>query len=72
MPITVTWDVMTVLNNMDRFNLVIDVIDRVPKLAQKAAHAKQAMQAKLTEHRLHIHEAGEDMQEIREWLWLEN
>ena len=60
---------MTVLNHMDRFNLVIDVIDRVPKLSSCAAHLKQTMRDKLTEHRLHIHEAGEDLPEIRQWQW---
>ena len=60
---------MAVLNNIDRFQLVIDVIDRVPKLGGSAALARQTMQNKLSDHRHYILEHGEDMPEIREWNW---
>jgi xylulose-5-phosphate/fructose-6-phosphate phosphoketolase len=60
---------MAVLNDIDRFNLVTDVLDRVPSLARDAAYGKQAMRDKLIEHEHYIHEHGEDMPEIREWQW---
>jgi xylulose-5-phosphate/fructose-6-phosphate phosphoketolase len=60
---------MVVLNDLDRFHLVADVIDRVPKLGPVAAYAKQAIRDKLIEHRQYIHEHGQDLPEIREWMW---
>jgi xylulose-5-phosphate/fructose-6-phosphate phosphoketolase len=60
---------MAVRNNIDRFQLVIDVIDRVPTLASSAALVRQAMHDKLSDHRHYIVEHGEDMPEIREWKW---
>lgn len=60
---------MVVLNDLDRFHLVIDVCDRVPKIGYDAAYVKQMMQDKLIEHRLYITEHGEDMPEIRDWKW---
>lgn len=60
---------MVVLNDLDRFHLVSDVIDRVPGLAVRAAHVRQAMRDKLFEHRQHIVRYGEDMPEIRAWGW---
>ncbi|MCD6733477.1 MAG: phosphoketolase family protein [Burkholderiaceae bacterium] len=60
---------MTVLNDLDRFHLVSDVIDRVPSLGYRAAHVKQLMRDKRTEHKQYIVEHGEDMPEIREWMW---
>jgi xylulose-5-phosphate/fructose-6-phosphate phosphoketolase len=60
---------MAVMNDIDRFNLVADVIDRVPKLGQQAAYVKQALRDKLIEHRQYIHRHGEDMPEIRNWRW---
>jgi xylulose-5-phosphate/fructose-6-phosphate phosphoketolase len=60
---------MVVLNDMDRFHLVSDVIDRVPQLGAKAAYAKQAIREKLIEHTQYIHKYGEDMPEILNWQW---
>lgn len=60
---------MTVRNEIDRFHLVGDVIDRVPKLGYLAAYAKQAIRDKLIEHKEYIRKYGEDMPEIRNWKW---
>jgi len=60
---------MTVLNDLDRFHLVMDVIDRVPKLEHKAAYLKQQMRDKLIEHRQYIEHHGQDMPEILTWKW---
>jgi xylulose-5-phosphate/fructose-6-phosphate phosphoketolase len=60
---------MVVRNDLDRFHLVSDVIDRVPKLVSIAAYAKQAVRDKLVEHREYIAKYGQDMPEIREWTW---
>ena len=60
---------MCVLNDMDRFHLVQDVIDRLPQLGSRAAYAKQAIRDKRVEHKLYIAEHGEDMSEIRDWKW---
>jgi xylulose-5-phosphate/fructose-6-phosphate phosphoketolase len=60
---------MTVLNDLDRFHLVEDVINRVPNLAVKAAHVKQEMHDKLLEHKEYICRYGDDMPEIRDWKW---
>jgi len=60
---------MVVLNDLDRYHLVMDVIDRVPGLAVKAAYLRQQMRDKRIEHKHYIHEHGEDMPEIRNWTW---
>lgn len=60
---------MVVLNDLDRYHLVIDVIDRVPGLAVKAAYLRQHMRDKRIEHKHYIYEHGEDMPEIRNWTW---
>jgi xylulose-5-phosphate/fructose-6-phosphate phosphoketolase len=60
---------MVVLNNLDRFHLALGVIDLVPGLAVRAAHARQIMRDKLLEHREYIARHGEDMPEIRDWRW---
>jgi len=60
---------MVVRNDLDRFHLAADVIDRVPGQAVVAAYTKQALRDKLVEHRQYIERYGEDMPEIREWTW---
>ena len=60
---------MVVLNDLDRFHLVSDVIDRVPELRAKAAYAKQAISEKLIEHKQYICKHGADMPEICDWRW---
>lgn len=60
---------MAVRNDLDRFHLVADVIDRVPKLGYLAAYAKQAIRDKLIEHKEYISKYGDDMPEIRDWKW---
>jgi xylulose-5-phosphate/fructose-6-phosphate phosphoketolase len=60
---------MCVLNDLDRFHLVMDVIDRVPGLNERAAYAKQAIRDKLFDHKEYICRYGDDMPEIRDWTW---
>ena len=66
--ITTTFD-MTVLNDLDRFHLVIDTIDRVPKMDDKGAQLKKKLLEKLVEHKQYIDQEGQDMPEIRDWKW---
>jgi len=66
--ITTPFD-MAVLNDLDRFHLVGDVIDRVPQLQAIGGHVKQALRDKLIEHREYIREHGEDLPEICNWRW---
>ena len=60
---------MTVRNDLDRFHLVADVADRVPALASRAPQIKQAMQEKHAAHKAYICLHGEDMPEVRDWVW---
>jgi xylulose-5-phosphate/fructose-6-phosphate phosphoketolase len=60
---------MVVLNDLDRFHLVSDVIDRVPGLGARAAYLKQLLRDKLIEHKEYIQKYGEDMPEISGWKW---
>jgi xylulose-5-phosphate/fructose-6-phosphate phosphoketolase len=66
--ITTPFD-MTVLNDMDRFHLVMDVVDRVPRSGTKGVYLKQQLANKLVEHKNYIDEFGQDMPEIRDWKW---
>jgi xylulose-5-phosphate/fructose-6-phosphate phosphoketolase len=60
---------MVVLNGLDRFHLVEDVIDRVPQLGARAAYAKQAIRDRLLDHKHYIQEHGDDMPEVAGWRW---
>jgi xylulose-5-phosphate/fructose-6-phosphate phosphoketolase len=66
--ITTPFD-MTVLNDMDRFHLVMDVIARLPKLGEKCAYLKQEMEDMLIRHRAYIDREGLDMPEVLNWKW---
>ena len=66
--ITTAFD-MTVLNEIDRFHLVMDTIDRLPQTGEPGLHLKRRLEAKLVEHKLYIRRYGEDMPEIRNWVW---
>jgi len=66
--ITTPFD-MTVLNDLDRFHLVMDVIHRLPQTGQRGIDVKQQLEDKLVEHRHYINRNGQDMPEIRNWTW---
>jgi xylulose-5-phosphate/fructose-6-phosphate phosphoketolase len=66
--ITTAFD-MTVLNDLDRFHLVIDVVDRLPQIGSRGDYLRQQLQDKLIEHKQYIDRYGEDMPEIKNWLW---
>ncbi len=66
--ITTSFD-MTVLNDLDRFHLVMDAIDRLPQAGEKGIYLKQKLKDKLVEHKQYIDKNGEDLPEIRNWKW---
>jgi len=66
--ITTPFD-MTVLNDLDRFHLVMDVIDRLPQTGDKGIYLKQQLKDKLIEHKQYIAEHGIDLPEVRNWKW---
>jgi xylulose-5-phosphate/fructose-6-phosphate phosphoketolase len=59
----------TVMNQLDRFHIVMNAIDRLPQLGEQGALVKRALKEKLIEHKLYISEHGEDLPEIRDWQW---
>ncbi|HEX5398140.1 MAG TPA: phosphoketolase family protein [Verrucomicrobiae bacterium] len=66
--ITTPFD-MTVMNDLDRFHLVMDTIDRLPQTGKKGRALKEQLQTKLIEHKQYIDKNGEDLPEIRNWKW---
>jgi xylulose-5-phosphate/fructose-6-phosphate phosphoketolase len=66
--ITTPFD-MTVMNDLDRFHLVMDTIDRIPRIWEKGAYLKQELKDKLVEHKLYIRKNGMDLPEVRDWKW---
>jgi len=60
---------MTVMNDIDRFHLAGDVIDRVPRLQSTAGHMKQLLRDKLIDHKIYISQYGDDIPEIKNWKW---
>jgi xylulose-5-phosphate/fructose-6-phosphate phosphoketolase len=66
--ITTAFD-MTVLNDMDRFHLVMDSINRLPQTGSRGVYLKQRLLDKLVEHKQYINRYGRDMPEIRNWIW---
>ena len=60
---------MTVLNDLDRFHLAGDAIDRIPRLRSVAGHVKQLLRDKLVEHRLYVRKHGEDLPDVQSWRW---
>jgi len=60
---------MTVRNDLDRFHLAGDVVDRVPRLQRVSAHFKQFLRDKLVQHEQYVHEHGDDLPEVKNWSW---
>lgn len=61
---------MVVLNDLDRFHLAMDVIERVPRMEKMRAYVRDFVETKLLEHKTYIRKYGEDMPEIRDWKWI--
>jgi xylulose-5-phosphate/fructose-6-phosphate phosphoketolase len=61
---------MTVMNQLDRFNLAMDVIDRVPRLQATSGAARETLKNKLIEHKIYVQSHGEDLPEIQDWKWV--
>ena len=65
---TTTFD-MVVLNNLDRYQLVLDAIQRIPRLKHQVAEAKARYSTAMQRHKLYISEHGDDLPEVRDWRW---
>ncbi len=63
---------MTMLNDLDRFHLVMDAVDRLPQTGDQGIYLKQQLKDKLVEHKLYITKNGQDLPEIRDWQWKES
>jgi xylulose-5-phosphate/fructose-6-phosphate phosphoketolase len=66
---TTTPFAMTVLDDLDRFHLAIDAIDRVPRLQVVGSAVRQLLRDKLTEHKLYVRATGQDLPEVQHWRW---
>jgi xylulose-5-phosphate/fructose-6-phosphate phosphoketolase len=62
---------MVVMNDLDRFHLTIDALNRVPEIRHRAVYVKQLMRDKLIEHQQYVRQYGEDMPEVRDWKWID-
>ncbi len=60
---------MCVLNEIDRFHLVMDAVARTPRLSHMSGNIREMMERKLTEHKEYIERVGDDMPQIKEWIW---
>ncbi len=60
---------MAVMNQIDRYHLAGDAVDRVPRLCRIGAHFKQSLRNKLVEHKLYVHQHGDDLPEVKNWTW---
>jgi xylulose-5-phosphate/fructose-6-phosphate phosphoketolase len=60
---------MCVMNDLDRFHLAMDAIDRIPHLGDRGAHARQHLEDTLIRHRHYTRTEGEDLPEVRAWFW---
>jgi xylulose-5-phosphate/fructose-6-phosphate phosphoketolase len=60
---------MTVLNDLDRYHLAMDAVDRLPQTGERGLYLKQQLQRKLIAHQAYIEEHGRDTPEIRDWTW---
>jgi xylulose-5-phosphate/fructose-6-phosphate phosphoketolase len=61
---------MVVLNNLDRYQLALDAVRRIPRLAGEVERATSRYWTRIEHHKLHIAEHGEDLPEVRDWRWL--